>query len=288
MITRHHPWRIGVVRYLYAAPLGYGLDRRDDVSLVRDVPSRLAAMLEQDQLDAALVPAISYFRLTAEARERHRRRPLVIVPNIAIAGRREAMSVLLFCRADYPLIRHVALDPASQTSNCLVRLILKEVYARQPHYRWPTPDPMAEDRESDAFLLIGDAALARPQHDFHHVLDLGLAWRRLTCLPMVYAVWAARQCDRLDELTAILTEAKAAGLAARDELACQGAARIGIREDVAGKYLHEAMHYDLGDDAMAGLLKFYRWAAELELAPRHIPLVMAGRPADADDDEETP
>ncbi|NLX58185.1 MAG: menaquinone biosynthesis protein [Phycisphaerae bacterium] len=283
MITRHTPWRIGVVKFLNAAPLGYGLDRRDDVRLVSDLPSRLASMLERDELDAALVPVISYFRLTAEARERHRRRPLVIVPDIAIAGRGEALSVLLFCRADYPLIRHVALDPASQTSNCLVRLILKEVYAREPHYRWPTPDPAVEDRDSDAFLLIGDAALARPQHDFHHVLDLGLAWRRLMGLPMVYAVWAARESDRVAELSAILAEAKAAGLAARDELARQGAARLGIREDLARRYLCEAMHYDLDGEALAGLQKFYRWAAEQELAPRHIPLVMAGRPDAAGD-----
>jgi predicted solute-binding protein len=277
MVTRHTPWRIGVVKFLNAAPLGYGLDRRRDVQAVCDVPSRLASMLERDELDAALVPVISYFRLTAEARERHRRRPLVIVPDIAIAGRGEAMSVLLFCRADYPLIRHVALDPASQTSNCLVRLILKEVYDRKPHYRWPTPDPAAEDRDSDAFLLIGDAALARPQRDFHHVLDLGLAWRRLTGLPMVYAVWAARETDRAAELAAVLAEAKAAGLAARDEIARQGAARLGIPEELARRYLYEAMHYDLDGETLAGLQKFYRWAAEQELAPRHIPLVMIGQ-----------
>ncbi|MBN2584609.1 MAG: menaquinone biosynthesis protein [Planctomycetes bacterium] len=283
--TKRDRWRIGTVKFLNAAPLGFGLDRRDDVRLVSEVPSRLSEMLERDELDAALLPVISYFRQTAEARERHRHRPLVIVPGISIASCGPAESVLLFCRADYPLIRHVALDPASQTSNCLVRMILKETYGREPHYRWPMPDPAIEDRESDAFLLIGDAALARPQHDFYHVLDLGLAWRRLTGLPMVYAVWAARESDHLAALSAILSEAKAAGLAARDELAREGAARIGIREEAARRYLYETMHYDLGPEALAGLQRFYRWSADQELAPRHIPLVMAGRPSAA---EETP
>jgi len=268
-------WRIGAVSFLNAAPLSFGLDDRADVELVRDVPARLTARMETEELDAALIPVIDYFRLTAEAHERHRHRPLVVVPGIAIAGCGPAESVRLFCRADYPLIRHVALDPASHTSNCLVRLILKEAYYSDPHYRWPTPDPAAEDRDSDAFLLIGDRALARPRHDFHHVLDLGEAWHRLMRLPFVYAVWAAREADDLPQLVDILTEAKTRGLTAREEIACAGAQRIGIPERQARRYLFETIHYDLGPQELAGLARFYRWAADEELAPRRIPVLMA-------------
>lgn len=268
-------WRIGTVSFLNAAPLAFGLDDRPDVELVRDVPARLTARMEAEELDAALIPVIDYFRLTAEDRERRRHKPLVIVPGVAIASRGPAESVCLFCRTDYPLIRHVALDPASHTSNCLVRLILKESYGCRPHYRWPRPDPAAEDRDSDAFLLIGDPALAHPRHDFHHVLDLGQAWHQLMHLPFVYAVWVVRETSDLSQLVDILTEAKRLGLAAREELAREGAERIGIPDEQARRYLYEAMHYDLGPEELAGLERFYRWASDQELAPRRTPIVIA-------------
>ena len=273
--TSRDRWRIGTVSFLNAAPLSFGLDQRSDVELVRDLPARLAVRMENEELDAALIPVIDYFRLTAEARERHRHRPLVVVPGIAIASRGPAESVCLFCRADYPLIRHVALDPASHTSNCLVRLILKESYGCRPHYRWPTPDPATEDRDSDAFLLIGDPALARPRHDFHHVLDLGEAWRRLMGLPFVYAVWVVREAGDLAGLVEILSEAKRRGLAERERLARAGAERIGITEERARRYLYDTIHYDLGTEELAGLARFYRWASDKKLAPRRTPMVMA-------------
>jgi len=273
--TSRDRWRIGTVGFLNAAPLSFGLGRRSDVELVRDVPAQLTARMENEELDAALIPVIDYFRLTAEARERHRHKPLVIVPGAAIASRGPAESVRLFCRADYPLIRHVALDPGSHTSNCLVRLILKKAYYCRPHYRWPTPDPAAEDRDSDAFLLIGDPALARPHHGFHHVLDLGEVWHRLMHLPFVYAVWVARETGDLPQLVDILREAKGLGLAAREEIARAGAERIGITEERARRYLYDTIHYDLGPEELKGLELFYHWASDEKLAPRQTPIVMA-------------
>ncbi|NIA20464.1 MAG: hypothetical protein GWP05_00515 [Anaerolineaceae bacterium] len=273
--TSGDKWRIGTVSFLNAGPLAFGLDERAEVELVRDLPARLTARMETEELDAALIPVIDYFRLTAEARERHRHKPLLIVPGVAIASRGPAESVCLFCRTDYPLIRHVALDPASHTSNCLVRLILKESYGCRPHYRRPRPDPAAEDRDSDAFLLIGDPALAHPRHDFHHVLDLGQAWHRLMGLPFVYAVWVVRETVDQPQLVDLLTEAKRLGLAAREKIARAGAERLGIPAEQARRYLYEAMRYDLGPEELAGLERFYRWASDEELAPRRTPIVMA-------------
>ena len=273
---RHRRWRIGTAPYLGARPLDCGLADHPAVDLVTDVPSRLAERLDADELDAALLPVIDYFRLTADALERHRHRPLAIVPGIAVTSRGPSNGVLLACRVDRAVVRHVALDPAGHTSNCLVRLILKEVYGRKPHFRWPVPDPGEPDLESDAVLLVGDRALVHDESDSYQTIDLGEAWDRHAGLPFVYAVWAVRESDGAGDVAAIVHEAKARGLAARDELARAGAARLGIAEDRARAYLRENMRYDLGPDEVAGLQKFYRWAASEELAPLNIPIRLVG------------
>ena len=59
------------------------------------------------------------------------------------------------------------------------------------------PDLGAMLREADAAVVIGDVALRATLFDARRlglsVLDLGEAWRELTGLPMVFALWAARR-----------------------------------------------------------------------------------------------
>jgi len=272
-------WRVGTVPFLGARPLDFGLGDHPAVYLASDVPSRLAERLDREELDAALLPSIDYFRLTADALERHRHRPLVIVPGIAVASRGPVGSVLLACRMDHGVARHVALDPSSHTANCLVRLILKDVYGCEPHFRWPVPDPAAPDRASDAALLVGDRALRHEQRDDYQTIDLGEAWHRHVGLPFVWAVWTVRESDDAAALAAILHEVKARGLEARDALARAWARRAGVSEDAARAHLHEDVRYDLGADELAGLRRFHQWAASEELAPLHIPIRLIDFPA---------
>ena len=59
------------------------------------------------------------------------------------------------------------------------------------------PDLSTMLRETDAAVVIGDVALRATLFDAPrlglHVLDLGAAWKELTGLPMVFALWAARR-----------------------------------------------------------------------------------------------
>ena len=149
MIRASRKWRVGTVSFLNAWPLSYGLDGHPLIDLVSAPPSHLAELMNEGLLDVAMLPVIDYFRLTAEALERHRHKPLVLMPDMAIACRGEVKSVRLFCRQEYENIRHVALDPASHTSNVLVRLICKHVLGINPHFRWPEPDAERMDEESE-------------------------------------------------------------------------------------------------------------------------------------------
>ncbi len=52
--------RLGVVSYLNAEPLVFGLDREPAVRLERDLPSRVAQRLHAGEVDLGMIPSIEY------------------------------------------------------------------------------------------------------------------------------------------------------------------------------------------------------------------------------------
>src|SRR5438128_5181447 len=117
------PVRIGAVTYLNTKPLIHDLEKLAPLAdLVLEVPSRLADLLADGQLDVALIPVIEYFRAGTYA----------IVPNIAIASRGPVLSVTLFSRVPWTEIRRVALDEVSRTSAALVQILLRTRYGIEP------------------------------------------------------------------------------------------------------------------------------------------------------------
>jgi predicted solute-binding protein len=96
------PFRVGSVRYLNAVPLTRGLE--DEVKFA--TPSKLAEMLQRDELDAALVSV-------TEVLFKNR---YDILDTIAIASLGEVKSVLLAHRKPIAEIKEVFCDTASLTS----------------------------------------------------------------------------------------------------------------------------------------------------------------------------
>ena len=83
--------RVGAGSYLNARPLYYGLsDLAPGIELSLEVPSRLADLLADGQLDVALIPSVEYLRGAHRGYE--------IVPGFAIAARGPVHSVKLFSR----------------------------------------------------------------------------------------------------------------------------------------------------------------------------------------------
>src|SRR6476620_9058961 len=117
------PIRVGAVNYLNTKPLICGLEEFAPViDLVLEVPSKLADMLAEGQLDVALIPAIEYFRAGRYS----------LVPGISIASNGPVLSVTLFSRVPWEQIRRVALDAGSRTSAALTQIILRKRYAVKP------------------------------------------------------------------------------------------------------------------------------------------------------------
>ena len=118
------PLRLGVVSYLNAAPTVHGLAGDPRFEIVRDVPSRIAALLHAGEIDLGLIPSIEY----AEG-------DYAIVPGIAIASRGPVRSVMLLHRGPLEGIRRVAVDTSSRTSAALVRVLLRERLGPRPGVR---------------------------------------------------------------------------------------------------------------------------------------------------------
>ena len=267
------PYRVGAVGYLNAKPLYYRLcDFAPDLDLILDVPSRLADMLACGELDVALIPSIEYLRGAHLG--------YTILPGFAIAAWGPVRSVRLLSRVPFGEIERLALDEGSRTSQALVQVWLEARHGVRPPRLEPLPLGVpALESTADAVLVIGDRAMTEPVSSFAHVVDLAEAWRELTGLPFVFALWVARQGVDLGDLPKALSQSRAEGLRHADELARIHGPRLGLEVATCYDYLTRVLSYELGERELAGLRQFATMAARLNLAPEGVNLVFH-RPRD--------
>jgi chorismate dehydratase len=241
---------IGSVPYVNAAPLTRWFETEvgRQVAEVRYAPpSLLARWLETGAVDVALVSSVEWFR----------RPQTQFVPGLAIATRREALSVRLFSKVPFERIQQVALDESSLTSSMLLKILLKRLYGIQPHYDPHAPSLEVMLQKADAALLIGDAGLSVPRLDTcPYVMDLGEAWWRWTGLPFVWALWLTNEDALLPLLTDLMHTAYAWGEAHLDSLIVREAQRTGLPRSLCDRYLREVMTYRLDESCLQGLERF--------------------------------
>jgi chorismate dehydratase len=238
------PFRVGSVGYLNAVPLTRGLEEE----IIYAVPSKLAEMLQHDELDAALVSVVE--PLFADRYD--------ILDGIAIASLGEVQSVLLAHRKPLAQANEIYCDKASLTSVELLRVLLAERGVK-PEFK--ALESYDLDSLPDYALLIGDPALDllhAPRT--HEIWDLGAAWYELTELPFVYAVWALRGGGKNEPLRRLLREARDFGLDTLDTII---RTRTEYDYDFRKDYLGWHIHYHLGADERRGLAKF------IELLRKH-------------------
>jgi chorismate dehydratase len=265
------PIRVGAVSYLNAKPLYYQLNEfAPGVVLEMDYPSQLADRLAAGGLDVALIPSVEYLRGASSGYE--------VVPGFSIAARGAVRSVKLFCRVPFGRIDRLALDDGSRTSQALARVWLDAEHGVRPRRVEPLPMGMPiEESMADAVLLIGDRAMTVAPEPFHAVVDLAEAWRGMTGLPFVFALWVVRPGVDLGDLPAALARCRTEGLAHAAELAAEHGPRLGLDPATCYDYLTNALSYDLGEPEVAGLRRFAGMAARLGLAPEGVDLVFHRR-----------
>ncbi len=211
---------LGSVPYLNARPLHWALME----TLTFLDPSQLTVELAEGRLQAALVPIVEVLE---NAGAYH------VVNGVAIGSLNSVYSVILSHKLPVVRLQSVALDPASKTSNQLVRVLLQKYYRLNPHY-------LSSGDTADAQLIIGDPAIRfRQTNPDSRYLDLSESWHSHTGLPFVFAVWAIRRdTPNPEALARHLRTAARNGLAARDQIA---------RNHFEYRYLTEHLYYQLGE-----------------------------------------
>lgn len=221
---------LGSVPYLNARPLLYGLEAE------LEIPSVLSRRFLAGEFDAALIPVYETLRLP---------RPR-IADGYGICSRGRVHSVVVAHRQPLEDVPEIVLDPASRTSNNLLRILLAKRLRISPRLVGQSRDPLA------ARLLIGDPAMEfqRLMDPLWRVWDLGAAWHEWTGLPFVFAVWTL--ADTAPEDTPeLLREAARAGLEARREIAERE-----LDPDSAFDYLTQLIRYPLGESEKCAILQF--------------------------------
>src|SRR5688500_282527 len=231
------PYRVGSVPYLNAVPLTRGLESE----IVFATPSKLAEMLQRDELDAALVSITEVL-----FNDRYD-----VLDGVAVASLGEVKSVLLAHRRPIEEAKEIFCDPASLTSVQLLKVLLAE-RGLKPEFK-PLPSYTPADIP-DFALLIGDPAIDFLRNSpSHEIWDLGAAWYERMHLPFVYAVWALRRGIENKALRTKLREAKEFGL---DTLDYVISSRTEYDLEFRKDYLGWHIHYHLGTDEKRGISRF--------------------------------
>jgi len=245
--------RIGCVPYLNARPLVEGIT----YPICQMVPEKLGEAFEAGEFNVALLSSIDVITSSHP----------YAVDGVSISSRGDVYSVVLAYEGNMEAINKVVLDPASHTSNALLRIVLEEFHGILPEY------VHSADSESKktARLMIGDPAILYRKETSGladsgiRFLDLGGEWFRHTGFPFVFALWSLKSdYTNKKELSEMLRSAKKLGVSSRVDIAS-----VEPDPDFALHYLTESIRYDLGDDEKAGLALFREFLEKKEITKFH-------------------
>jgi chorismate dehydratase len=138
-------------------------------------PSKIAAMLINNEIDLGLVPVA----VIPELNEHY------VVSDYCIGCDGEVGSVCLFSNVPLSEIKKVLLDYESKTSIELLKILIKEYWKIGPVLEFAAKDYRNEINGSTAGLVIGDRALEQRKISTYF-FDLGLEWKKFTGLPFVF------------------------------------------------------------------------------------------------------
>jgi len=179
--------RISASSYSNTAPLIwsflYGTRKGTAEVILDNAPSRSAALLADQRVDAALVPVIAYQSIP----------DLLVVPDVCVGARERVQSVCLITdgRA-LENVGSVALDTSSKTSVAMTKIVFREFMDHEPEWIAHRPDVDAMLDAADCALLIGDPALSFRSDGSHSKYDLVELWKKYTGFGFVFAMWMTR------------------------------------------------------------------------------------------------
>ena len=235
--------RVGAVSYLNTRPLLFGLKRSglmDRIDLLEEYPSRIAAMLLNDEIDVGLVPVA----IIPQLNEAH------IVTDYCIGAVGEVASVAVFSEVPIEQVTKVLLDYQSRTSVNLARVLLKEYWQLSPVLEDAKEDFRADIKGTTAGIVIGDRALEQRKRSAY-TYDLAAAWKAHTGLPFVFAAWVANK-PLGEDFEDAFNRANAYGFSHLDEVIAENPYVVYDLQT----YYTKNISYRLDDEKRKGLAQF--------------------------------
>ncbi len=291
--------RISIVQYLNTAPLVWGFTNgplRGKYDLSFTVPSQCAEQLRTGKVDVAIIPAIEYQRMD----------DLVILPDMAIASKKQVRSLLIIAKKPIEQVKTFALDASSRSTQTLTRILCAEKWRIAPEFAEASPDLGAMLQQADAALVIGDpalrvavgiekdswpgsegqticraATLGIAGSELLYVYDVVGEWRSLTGLPAVLAVWAARRDVATPQVAADFLASRDFGLSRIPEICFDAARDLELPQRTLESYLRSNIDFSLDAENRRGLELYFAYAANLGLIPQTQPIEWASAKAEA-------
>jgi len=174
--------RVGQIPYLNSEPFYHGLDI-PDIDLCPMPPRAMGELAKAGELEAGPFSLVHCFELDGQFE------PL---GEMGISVKGQVNSVILLSRAPIGELSGATIGITSETATAvnLLKVLLEQRYSLRP------PEYAGLDSSYlDAFLLIGDKALARRSKvaRFPYRIDLAAEWLDWQGLPFVFALWMVRR-----------------------------------------------------------------------------------------------
>ncbi len=180
----NYPVRVSLISYTNTKPFVYGLLQyppiKNSLSLSYDTPKECARKLIEGEVDLGIVPIAAFLDISKAS----------IVSKYCIGSNGEVNSVFVLSPLPINEIKTIVFDPQSRTSNNLVKILCRWHWHIDPEFVESKENLLDENKEEKSFakVLIGDRTFEEKK-SFAYQYDLGKAWKELTGLPFVYAVW---------------------------------------------------------------------------------------------------
>jgi chorismate dehydratase len=169
-------YSIALVEYLNTLPFSEGLKRTQhdaQFNAFHVTPAQCAQLFDEGKVDISLCPVGALHDLP----------PHQVCGNYCIGADGPVGTVVLLSKVPLHEITAVRLDDHSRTSNLLLQILASRLWKRDWDFYRASGELPAE-----SCLMIGDKVFAH-RDEYPYQYDLAAAWKELTGLPMVFAVW---------------------------------------------------------------------------------------------------
>ena len=204
----------------------------EKIELHRVTPSMCAQLFEERKVEISLCP-VGALRDMPDYK---------ICGKYCIGADGEVGTVVLLSQVPIEEIKKVRFDDQSRTSNLLLQILAKHYWNKEWSYYFDSVEALPE-----TCLMIGDKVF-RYKNEYAYAYDLAEAWKALTDLPMVFALWIARP-DVPQELIDEIDHAFETGMAAVKN-------KTTALNDWERDYLLNSISYPLDDAKMEALKMF--------------------------------